>query len=245
MCAMLNFNAAQVAPQQSFEALPAGWYNMMVTESEMRPTKDGQNQYLRLTLKVIDGEHANRQTWDNLNIHHNNPVVTEIAYRQLSAYCHATGQIQLQDSQQLHGIPMKVRLSVRPATEQYEASNDVKEVKNANDPTAGGTGAPQQGMPQQPQQPAAPVGQQPPFQQQPAQPQQPVQQPPVQNAAAPQQQASPQVDPSSAQTATTSPSDQPWQQQAPQPMQNPPQQPQQSQMQPATQQGGATPPWAP
>lgn len=208
--ATINFNAAEVAPQQSFEALPAGWYNMMVTESEMRPTKDGQNQYLRLTLKIIDGEHANRQTWDILNIQHQNPVVVEIAYRQLSAYCHATGQIQLQDSQQLHGIPMKVRLAVRPATERYEASNDVKEVKNANDPAASGTGAPQQPAPQQPQQPQAPVAPaQPQAQQQPAQGGQPWQsQAPAQQPQAmqqPAQQQQPQMQPATQQGGAVPP----------------------------------------
>lgn len=251
--ASLNFNAASVPPTQSFEALPAGWYNTMIIGSEMRPTKDGQNQYLRLTLQIVDGQYANRQVFDNLNLQHSNPVASEIAYRKLSAYCHATGVMQVQDSQQLHGIPFKSRITVRPADGQYEASNDVKDVKHMQDPSAGGNGAPtqqpfQQQVPQQ-QAPQQGFQQAPAFQQQPAG--QAVQQAPFQQqapaqfqgaapAAAPfnQQTTAPTMDNGGAQPATTSPSNPPFAQQpAQQGFQAQPAQPQQA---PAN----GTPPWA-
>jgi hypothetical protein len=185
--AQLNFDARQVDPQQSFEPIPAGWYNMMIVESEMKPTKDGNGAYLQLTLKVVDGEHAGRQVFDRLNLQNQNPVAAEIAYKRLSAYCHATGVIQVQDSQQLHGIPFKARVSVRTdSTGQYEPSNEVKAVKHINEET-GTTAAPAQQSFQQPQQ-APQQQQQPPAQQAPApqQFQQPAQQPQFQQPA-PQQ----------------------------------------------------------
>lgn len=177
--AQLNFDATQVNPDQSFEPIPAGWYNMMIIDSEMKPTRDGNGAYLQLTLKVIDGQYAGRQVFDRLNIQHQNPVVTEIAYRRLSAYCHATGVLQIQDSQQLHGIPLKARVSVRTdSTGQYDPSNEIKAVKPINEET-GTTAAPaQQGFQAPPQQAPA---------QQPQQaPQQQWQQPPAQSAPAPQ-----------------------------------------------------------
>lgn len=243
MCAMLNFDAAQVAPQQSFEALPAGWYNFIIVGSEMKPTKDGQNQYLRLTLKVLDGQYANRQLFDNLNLTHSNPIAVEIAQRKLSAYCHATGVIQVQDSSQLHGIPFKARVSVRPADGQYEASNDIKDVKHVQDPTAGpvGGGAPQPqaqgfgqpaqgfGQPAQLQPSLAPVN---PAQQQ--LPTQPQNQPAAQ--AVQQTPFTPETPAPSSPSTTTSPSE-PWQPAAAVP--------QEPQLQPAPAENtGDTPPWA-
>jgi len=176
--AQLNFDARQVDPELSFEPLPAGWYNVMIVESEMRPTKDGNGAYLQLTLKVVDGQYAGRQVFDRLNLQNMNPVATEIAYRRLSAYCHATGIIQVQDSQQLHGIPFKARVSVRTdATGRYEPTNEVKAVKHINEDT--GTAAPtaQQGFQAQAQQ-FPQQGFQPPQQA----PQQPAQQPAPQQA---------------------------------------------------------------
>lgn len=173
--AQLNFDARQVDPQQSFEPIPAGWYNMMIVESEMKPTSNGQGAYLQLSLKVVDGQYAGRQVFDRLNLQNQNPVAAEIAYKRLSAYCHATGVIQVQDSQQLHGIPLKARVSVRTdSTGQYDPSNEIKAVKHINEET-GTTAAPaQQGFQAPPQQAPAPQQfQQPAPQQAPAQAAQP------------------------------------------------------------------------
>ena len=186
--AQLNFDARQVDPQQSFEPIPAGWYNMMIVESEMKPTSNGQGAYLQLSLKVVDGQYAGRQVFDRLNLQNQNPVAAEIAYKRLSAYCHATGVIQVQDSQQLHGIPLKARVSVRTdSTGQYDPSNEIKAVKHINEET-GTTAAPaQQGFQAQPQQAPAQQFPQQGFQQPQQAPQQQWQQPPAQQAPAPQQ----------------------------------------------------------
>lgn len=214
--AQLNFDARQVDPQQSFEPIPAGWYNMMIVESEMKPTSNGQGAYLQLSLKVVDGQYAGRQVFDRLNLQNQNPVAAEIAYKRLSAYCHATGVIQVQDSQQLHGIPLKARVSVRTdSTGQYDPSNEIKAVKHINDET-GTTAAPaQQGFQAPPQQAPAQQFPQQGFQQPQQAPQQQWQQPPAQQAPAPQQ------------------------------FQQPAQQPQFQQPAPqqAPVQGGQTPPW--
>jgi hypothetical protein len=132
--ATLNFDATQVEPNAPMEAIPADWYNFTIVESEMKPTKSGEGSYLTLQMKVMDGEYAGRMVFDRLNLNNKNPVAVEIAYRQLSAYCHATGVVQVQDSQQLHGIPFKAKVSVRTdPSGQYEPSNEVKAVKHIND----------------------------------------------------------------------------------------------------------------
>lgn len=123
--AQLNFNAATVAPQEAFENLPAGWYNARITGSEMKPTKDGGGSYLSLTMTVMDGPCVNRKIFDRLNLNNKNPKAVEIAYQTLSAICHATGVIQLQDSTQLHGIPLSVKVKVKPAEGGYSESNEV------------------------------------------------------------------------------------------------------------------------
>lgn len=194
----LNFDARTVAPAEAPEAIPAGWYNARVTNSEMKPTSDGSGAYLQLEMTILDGDFANRKLFDRINLQNKNPVATEIGYRQLSAVCHATGVIQVQDSQQLHGIPLKVKVSLRPAGpgadgKHYDASNEVKGYKNIADGTGG---APAQAMPPQGYAPQQPQYQQPAPQQwaPPAQqqvPQQPAQQwaPPPAGAPAMAQQA--------------------------------------------------------
>lgn len=130
----LNFNAAEVEPQDAFTPLPAGEYLVMATDSEIKPTKNGTGQYLQLAYQVIDGHYKNRLIFDRLNIQNQNQTAQEIGQRALSALCHAVGVLQVQDSAQLHNIPFIVRLAVRK-DEQYGDSNDVKAYKSANGAT--------------------------------------------------------------------------------------------------------------
>jgi len=127
--AILQFNAATVAPSQAFEPLPAGWYNVRIIKSEMKPTSKGDGSYLELSMSVIDGPAANRQLFDRLNLNNKNQTAKDIAYQTLSAICHATGVIQLQDSTQLHGIPLMARVAIKPAEGKYEAGNEIKGYK--------------------------------------------------------------------------------------------------------------------
>ncbi|AIM40604.1 hypothetical protein [Vibrio phage VpKK5] len=140
--ANLNFNAAQVDPAQSFDPIPAGWYTVKINESEMKPTKNGQGAYLELEMEVLDGQYAGRKIWDRLNLQNQNQTAVEIAYRTLSAICHATNVIQCQDSQQLHNIPMEAKVIVRAATEQYEASNEIRGYRAAGSGNGNGMGNP-------------------------------------------------------------------------------------------------------
>lgn len=254
--ATLNFDASQVQPSEGgFEALPAGWYNAAIDESVMKPTRDGMNAYLQLRFNIVDGQYQGRKVFVRLNIQNSNPVAQEIAYKDLSAICHATGQINVGDSQQLHNIPMKIRLKLKAAEGQYEASNEVSAYRNINDQTvgtvAGAAAAPMGATPaavpppvpaaQSPHQvpPQQPMQQQPVQQQAipagvpPAQPQQPW-------AQAPEQAQQPQVQ--QPQQWQQPAAQQPWQQPAEQPQQ-PVQQPVQAQA-PAPQGAqAAVPPW--
>lgn len=135
--ALLRFDATQVAPDTGMEALPAGWYNVMIVESEVKPTKDTTGLMLVMQYKVMDGQYANRLIFARFNIKNNNPVAQEIAYKQLSAVCHAVGVLQVEDSQLLHGKPFKVKVKVRKADENYEASNEPTAYKRIDEPTDG------------------------------------------------------------------------------------------------------------
>lgn len=144
--AQLNFDATQVAPNAGVaDPVPADWYDVMIDESEMKPTKAGDGAYLQLRANIIEGQYANRKLWIRLNLQNPNQTAVDIAYADLSAICHAVGVMHLQDSQQLHGIPLKVKVKLRPADDQYDASNEVVSFKNINENVGGTTGSAQAG----------------------------------------------------------------------------------------------------
>lgn len=141
--ATLNFDASQVAPQEAFEVIPAGWYNAMIDESDIKPTKDGVGRYLELRFSVLDGQYAGRKLFQRLNIVNANPTAQEIAYKQLSAIAHAVGILQVPDSTVLHNRPLKIKVKIRPAAGEYEASNEINGWENVNKQVSGAAPAPQ------------------------------------------------------------------------------------------------------
>ena len=151
--AQLNFDASTVAPQEAFDPIPAGWYPAQIVESEMKAGSKPGSAYLAITLQIMGGEYNNRKVFDRFNLQNANPVAVEIAYRSLSAVCHAVGLIQVADSQLLHGRPLMVKVSVRPARTDattgtaYDASNEVKGYKALDASAAVAGGAPASGAP--------------------------------------------------------------------------------------------------
>lgn len=162
-----TFDASQVAPN-SFEIVPAGWYNVIITDAEMAPTKKEGGQMLKMTLEVQDGPHKGRKLFDRLNLVNENPKAVEIAFRTLSSICHAINRIQIQDLEQIKGVPMLAKVKVTAPTQDYESSNEIKMYKacdgtpSCSDPSPTVSAAPPAASPAAggwatPQAPAAPA----------------------------------------------------------------------------------------
>lgn len=193
--AQLNFNANTVEPAQAMEPIPANWYDAQVVASEIKATSNGLGSFVSLTIEILGGTYNKRKVFDRFNIVNANPTAVEIAYRSLSALCHAVNVIDMQDTQQLHGRPFQVKVSLRAAGtgsdgKFYDAQNEVKGYKAAGAGAAGG--APVAGAPaasaapawaaQASAAPQAPAAAAPAWA---AQQQQPVQQAPAPAPAAP------------------------------------------------------------
>ena len=137
----LDFDAEKIQPQASFEPVPTGEYTVMITESDLKPTKSGDGQYLQLVYEILDGDYKNRKIWDRLNIVNRNSTATEIAQRALSAICHSVGVLHPKDSAELHNKPFVVKVGIRPAQGEFSESNTVKgysSIKNQKPAAPGG-----------------------------------------------------------------------------------------------------------
>lgn len=127
-----GFDANQVKPLESFELLPAGWYQVIITDSAMKPTKNNDGEFLELVFTVIEGEHEGRKIWDRLNLNNANQTAVEIAQRALSAICRSVGVMTPSDSTELHDRPLEIKVSVTPPKKdeegdvKFQAKNEVK-----------------------------------------------------------------------------------------------------------------------
>ncbi len=149
-----TFDASQVDPSQPQELLPPGDYRVQIINSEMRVTKTGTGQYLWLEMDVLDGPHAGRKLFDRLNLINPSQQAVEIAQRTLSAICHATGRMQVKDSEDLHFQPVIVKVTVGKSG--YNEVKGYKAASNTPPPQPQPAPPPQQAMQPHAQPAAAP-----------------------------------------------------------------------------------------
>lgn len=123
--ATFNFDATAVQPQQSFSVLPAGKYIAQVVDSDVKTNKSNTGQYLSLQFEILDGEFKGRRVFSNITVNHQNITAQEIGQSQLSSLCRAVGVMQLTETSQLHGRPLKIDVKIRQDA-QYGDQNDVK-----------------------------------------------------------------------------------------------------------------------
>lgn len=123
-----GFNSANVEPQKmrDFSPLPAGRYDVEITDSEVRELGTGNGTGLKIEFTVVSPEeYANRKVWQNINIAHTNEQAEQIGQSQLSALCRAVGIGVLNDSDELFQKMLRVGVKIRPAKGEYAASNDI------------------------------------------------------------------------------------------------------------------------
>lgn len=151
--AFLNFDSTNIAPETTRDPIPAGTYLSHITESDLVAAKSGNGQNLKLTFEVLDGQYKGRKVFETLCVQHVNQDTQRIAQAKLSAICHATGLLRVQDSSELHYKPIKLNVTVQPPANGYDAQNRIKGYESANPAGAYAPQQPQQFAPP----PAAPA----------------------------------------------------------------------------------------
>lgn len=125
---MLDFDTDDVEVQASYAPIPDGKYACQITACEAKPTAAGNGMRLLVTLKVTDGQYAGRTCLWGLNVKNANPVAQEIGRKQLRQLLLAIGMDGERDMANIIGAEVGANVVVRPATEKWDASNDVKSV---------------------------------------------------------------------------------------------------------------------
>ena len=91
-------------------AIPPGWALCHIAKSEKRGPNDKGNSHIEMEFEVEDGDHKGRRFWVNLNLWNSNAKAVEISQRELNSICHAAGKLRIGDTEELHHIPMWVKI---------------------------------------------------------------------------------------------------------------------------------------
>ena len=93
--------------ENPFAAIPEGWYEAELIKSTYETTNDKEGKYFAMTFRIIDGEKVGRMIFTNLN--------------------------WVNKSDDLHNIPLQIKVSVKPATAQWPEKNEIKGYKAISD----------------------------------------------------------------------------------------------------------------
>lgn len=89
--------------------IPQGQYKAVIVSSEFKDTNNKEGKYLALKVVLTEGQYANTEFTERLNLINNNQKAVEIAYKTLARISEAVGMTQTpSDSTQLHNKPFLV-----------------------------------------------------------------------------------------------------------------------------------------
>ena len=141
MANLQGFNANDVEPASEFDPIPAGHYQAVVVDSEMKPTKAGTGNYLQLTFQIIEGPFNNRMLWARLNLDNANDTARKIAQSELSALCRAVGVLAPNDSVELHNLPLVIHVKVKRRNDTGDLQNEIRGYSKKELPTVSANAA--------------------------------------------------------------------------------------------------------
>lgn len=127
----ISFNRNELPEQDSFEPIPAAWYPARIVEAEPKDSKSGNGQYINVQWEIMGAKFSGRKVFGRITTRNVNEVAEEIGRKQIRELMEATGLAVLNKTEQLIGKTCEIKVSVSPATAQYEASNDIKRYRAA------------------------------------------------------------------------------------------------------------------
>jgi hypothetical protein len=96
-----QFNSADVEPNTGYgDPMPTMWLPAILESDEEKPTKKNKESdgavtdtYINMTFSIVGDQYAGRKVFKMLNLNNSSQEAMEIAYRDLSAICHATSPL--------------------------------------------------------------------------------------------------------------------------------------------------------
>lgn len=139
--ASLSFDANSVEIT-SRDPIPAGIYEALICDSEVRPTRSGNGKGINLTFEILSGPHKGRKVFAWINFQHPKAEAQRIGQEELARICKAVGIGKLDDTAQLHNLPMMITVAIdkddqsRNVIKNYKPKEGAAPAQTASAPAA-------------------------------------------------------------------------------------------------------------
>lgn len=97
----MSFDASKHDRLQPLEAIPAGWYSVVIESMVERDNADNSGTHLAVTYTVTDGKYAGRKVFGNLNVGNESEKARKFAFDSIATICDAVNLESFEDTDEL------------------------------------------------------------------------------------------------------------------------------------------------
>lgn len=117
---------------RSYDLIPEGWYNATITKAELNNTKAGTGQKIDMRYDIVGPTQQGRVVFGTVNVRNQSERAEAIGRQQLGEIMRAVGLAKIQDTDELVGGPICIRVKIKPAENGYDARNEVSGFKSSS-----------------------------------------------------------------------------------------------------------------
>lgn len=127
---------------RNYDLIPDGWYSVKVTKADLAQTKSGNGTKIDMRYDITGPTHEGRVVFGSINIRNQSQRAEEIGRQQLGDLMRALGIAKLEDTDQLIGGNVSIKIGRSKPQEGYEVRNEVKGYKSLSGSTPPVSAAP-------------------------------------------------------------------------------------------------------
>lgn len=110
--------------------IPEGLYKAVIVNSELRDASSG-GKYIALIVVLTEGQYANTELIERLNISNSNDIAVQIAYKTLASIAKAVGLTKTpSDTSELHNKPLIVDIKTEKGKDWTDRDGNLREGKD-------------------------------------------------------------------------------------------------------------------
>lgn len=147
MSNLSGINLSGVQAAEEYTPIPAGSYESFIEKAEVKPTKDRLGMYVEMLFQITGPESKGRKVFYKFNIKNNNPQAVEIGLSELKMCAVACGIPDATDTSEFEGKFCEIKIKVKEANGNFDASNDIKSFKPIGGNPTGSNSATPNGHP--------------------------------------------------------------------------------------------------
>lgn len=126
-----KFSTKGKKTMDDYDLMPEHWDHAKVVESDYKENNEKTGHYVWLKWEITRGKFKGRFLFTVLNLDHPKEQAVEIAEKELTTICAAMGLPGVEDTSELHGKEVQVRVGIQKAKKgsSYPDQNRIKNYK--------------------------------------------------------------------------------------------------------------------